>query len=241
MDIVVQKFGGTSVANKECLKNIAQTITNEYDKGNKVVVVVSAQSGVTNSLTNKVSEICENPNKRELDVILSSGEQITIALLCMMLESMGKKAISYTGWQLPIITDKNYSDADIKYICTDKILNKLEDGYIVVVAGFQGVDENGNITTLGRGGSDTTAVALAAFLSATKCEIFTDVDGVYDCDPNKCKEAKKIDRISYNDMLVLANQGAKVLHNKCVEYAKKYGVVINVKSSFGKGNGTIVC
>lgn len=240
MGIIVQKFGGTSVANKERLENVAKIIIDEYEKGNKVVAVVSAQSGVTDKLTFKATGISKDISKRELDVLLSSGEQITIALLCMVLENMGKKAISYTGWQLPIITDKNYSDASIKHINIEKIMSKLEEGYIVVVAGFQGIDEDYNITTLGRGGSDTTAVALSAFLDADKCEIYTDVDGVYTCDPNQCKDAKKIDDISYSDMLELTKSGAKVLHNKCVEYAQKYGVVIHVKSSLQKGVGSVV-
>ncbi len=240
MSIIVQKFGGTSVANKERLENVAKIIIDEYEKGNKVVAVVSAQSGVTDNLNFKASGISQNVSKRELDVLLSSGEQITISLLCMVLQNMGKKAISYTGWQLPIITNKNFSDASIEHIDTKKIIDRLEEGYIVVVAGFQGIDDEYNITTLGRGGSDTTAVVLSSFLNADKCEIYTDVDGVYTCDPNACNNAQKIDQISYDDMLDLINTGAKVLHNKCVEYAKKHNVVINVKSSLKKGSGSIV-
>lgn len=240
MNIVVQKFGGTSVKNKECLENVANIAINEYDRGNKVVVVVSAQSGVTDNLILKSKEISENVNNREYDVLLSTGEQITASLLCMLLHKKGKKAISFMGWQLPIITDNCYCNADIKYITTSKIIDKLKEEYIVVIPGFQGIDEDNNITTLGRGGSDTTAVALAAFLKASKCEIYTDVDGVYTSDPNIDKNAKKIDVISYDDMLKLANDGAKVLHNKCVEYAKKNNVIIHVKSSFENGKGTIV-
>lgn len=240
MSIIVQKFGGTSVANKERLENVAKIVRKEYYKGNKVVVVVSAQSGVTDKLKCKADEISNDVSKRELDVLLSSGEQITIALLCMMLEHMGIKAISYTGWQLPIITDNNYSNASIEYINTQKILKSLDEGKIVVIAGFQGIDNEHNITTLGRGGSDLTAVALAAYLKATSCDIYTDVDGIYTSDPNVCKDAKKIDVISYDDMIKLTNLGAKVLHNKCVEYAKQYNVVINVKSSFKEENGSVV-
>lgn len=240
MNIVVQKFGGTSVKNKECLENVANIAINEYDRGNKVVVVVSAQSGVTDSLTLKSKEIGEKVSKRELDVLLSTGEPITASLLCMLLDKKGKRAVSFMGWQLPIITDNCYSNADIKYIETTKIIEKLNQNYIVVVAGFQGIDGKYNITTLGRGGSDTTAVALASFLNASKCEIYTDVDGVYTLDPNKDKNAKKIEVISYDDMLNLANKGAKVLHNKCVEYAKEHNVIIHVKSSFEEGKGTIV-
>ena len=240
MNIVVQKFGGTSVKNVQCLENVANIAINEYDKGNKIVVVVSAQSGVTDSLILKSKEISPKVSDREFDVLVSTGEQITASLLCMLLHEKGRKAISFMGWQLPIITNHCYCNADIKYIETSKIIDKLNEDYIVVIAGFQGIDENNNITTLGRGGSDTTAVALAAFLKANKCEIYTDVDGVYTSDPNIDSKAKKIDVISYNNMLNLANTGAKVLHNKCVEYAKKNNVIIHVKSSFESGKGTIV-
>ena len=240
MNIIVQKFGGTSVKNKECLENVCRIVTNEYDKGNSVVVVVSAQSGVTDNLSKKASEITDMPSKRELSVILSSGEQITAALLCMCLEQKGKKAISYTGWQLPIITDSDYTNANVIDIDIKNIISKLKDRYIVVVTGFQGIDKENNITTLGRGGSDTTAVCLAHFLKASRCEIYTDVDGVYTKDPNTNKDAKKIECISYSDMLKMANTGAKVLHNKCVEYAQKHNVALHVKSSFEKGKGTIV-
>lgn len=241
MNIIVQKFGGSSVADKDKLWNVANIISKSYDAGNKVVVVVSAQGKTTDGLVKKSQEITDIPNKREYDVLLSIGEQITISLLAMTLQKMGKKAISYLGWQLPIITDDEYSNAKIKYIDKTRIIEKLEDDYIVIVAGFQGIDEKGNITTLGRGGSDTTAVALAATLEADMCQIYTDVDGVFTTDPKIVKNVKKLDKISYEEMLELANSGAKVLHNRCVEIGKKNDVEIIVKSSLKEGiEGTIV-
>lgn len=237
MSIIVQKFGGSSVADKEKLYNVANIITKRCDEGNKVVVVVSAQGKTTDGLVSKAKEITDSPDNREYDVLLSTGEQITISLLAMVLKKMGKKAISFTGWQLPIITNDNYNNAKIKYICKEKITEKLDDGYIVIVAGFQGIDENGNITTFGRGGSDTTAVALAATLNADKCEIYTDVDGVFTTDPRIVKDVKKLDEISYEEMLELATAGAKVLHNRCVEIGKKNDVEIVVKSSLEEGTG----
>ncbi len=240
MNTIVQKFGGSSVADKDKLINVANIISKTYDEGNRVVVVVSAQGKTTDGLVKKSEEITSMPNKREMDVLLSTGEQITISLLCMTLEKMGKKAISFTGWQVPIITDDNYGNARIKYI-DDKLINeKLEQGYIVIVAGFQGINLENNITTLGRGGSDTTAVALAVSLKADKCEIYTDVDGVFTCDPKIVKNVQKINEITYDDMLELASSGAKVLHNRCVEIAKKYNMQIDVKSSMEEGSGTIV-
>ncbi|MBE5822412.1 MAG: aspartate kinase [Clostridiales bacterium] len=240
MGIIVQKFGGSSVADKEKLYNVANIITKSYDEGNKVVVVVSAQGKTTDGLVSKAKEITDNPFKREYDVLLSTGEQITISLLAMVLNKMGKKAVSFTGWQLPIITDNNYSNAKIKYIDKSRILEKLNEDYIVIIAGFQGIDENENITTLGRGGSDTTAVALAATLEADRCEIYTDVDGVFLTDPKIIKDVKKLDEISYEEMLELATAGAKVLHNRCVEIGKKRDVDIIVKSSLEEGTGGTV-
>ena len=240
MSIIVQKFGGSSVADKEKLMNVANIISKTYDEGNQVVVVVSAQGKTTDSLVKKAEEITNMPNKREIDVLLSTGEQITISLLAITLEKMGKKSISFTGWQIPIITDNNNGNAKIKYIDDKTIHDKLNEGYIVIVAGFQGIDSNCNITTLGRGGSDTTAVALSVALKANKCEIYTDVDGVFTCDPRIVKNVQKIDEITYDDMLELASSGAKVLHNRCVEIAKKYNIEVDVKSSMEEGTGTVV-
>lgn len=241
MNIIVQKFGGSSVADKEKIENVCNKIISSYNDNNKVVVVVSAQGKTTDGLVKEAKEISNNPNKREYDVLLSVGEQISISKMCMCLQNMGYKAVSYTGWQLPILTNSNYGNSKIIDIDTSKILSSLESGYIVVVAGFQGVDELGNITTLGRGGSDTTAVALAAKLKANVCEIYTDVDGVYSSDPKIIHDVQKIDEISYDEMLELASLGAKVLHNRCVEIADKYNVPILVKSSFSSNSkGTLV-
>ena len=241
MGIVVQKFGGSSVASTEKLFNVCNHIAKEYGKGNKVVVVVSAQGKTTDKLLSEEEEITQSPNKREHDVLLSIGEQITIAKLVMCLNELGYDAISYTGWQVPIITDVNHGDSRIKYIDTSKIVESLNLGKIVVIAGFQGISEKGEITTLGRGGSDTTAVALASALNAEKCDIYTDVDGVYSSDPRIIEDVVKIKSISYDEMLELASLGAKVLHNRCVELAKKYDTEINVKSSFKeKSLGTAI-
>ena len=230
MGIVVQKFGGSSVANTEKLKIVSNQIIDSVKNGNKVVVVVSAQGDTTDELIKQELELSNNPNPREHDVLLSVGEQITIAKLSILLNEMGYKAKSYTGWQLPILTDSNFENANILNIDTTKIIEDLENGYIVIVAGFQGVNNFGEITTLGRGGSDTTAVALSAYLKADNLTIFTDVDGVFEEDPRLNSNAKKIDEITYDKMLEMSNNGAKVLHNKCVEFAKKFKVLINVKS-----------
>lgn len=232
MGIVVQKFGGSSVADTEKLYNICKHITREYNDGNKVVVVVSAQGKTTDRLITEEKEITENPNPREHDCLVSVGEQITISKLAMCLKEKGYSAISYTGWQLPIITDSVHGGARIKYIETEKINKQLEMGNIVIIAGFQGINEIGDITTLGRGGSDTTAVALAAALKADRCDIYTDVDGVYSSDPRIIENVKKLDSVTYDEMLELASLGAKVLHNRCVEIGKNYEVPINVKSTF---------
>lgn len=240
MGIVVQKFGGTSVADKDKLLNVCKHIINEYEANNKVVVVVSAQGKTTDMLVLEEKEISNNPNKREHDVLLSTGEQITISKLAIYLKELGYDAISYTGWQVPIITDDVYGNANILDINTDKILNELENNKIVIVAGFQGITKSGDITTLGRGGSDTTAVALASYLKAEKLYIYTDVDGVYSEDPNINKNAIKYEYISYDKMIQMAKNGAKVLHTKCVEMAKKNNVPIIVKSTFVENEGTIV-
>ena len=240
MGIVVQKFGGTSVADKNKLLNVCKHAIKEYEANNKVVIVVSAQGSTTDRLILEEQEISNNPDKREHDVLLSTGEQITISKLAIYLKELGYDAISYTGWQIPIITDDIYGNANIIDIKTDKILKELEKNRIVIVAGFQGITKAGDITTLGRGGSDTTAVALAAYLKADKLYIYTDVDGVYSEDPNKNGKAIKYDTISYDKMIEMAKNGAKVLHTKCVEMAKEYNVPIIVKSTFVENDGTIV-
>jgi len=241
VSIIVQKFGGSSVASTEKLFKVCEHIAEEYNKGNQVAVVVSAQGKTTDKLVSEEKEITLEPNKREHDILLSAGEQITSAKLAMCLEKLGYKAISYMGWQVPIVTDNMHGEAMIKSINTRKIADKLNKGNIVIVAGFQGIDEEGDITTLGRGGSDTTAASLAAALKAEKCEIFTDVDGVYTADPNSDPKAKKLETITYDEMLKLANTGAKVLHNRSVEIAKESNVPMVVKSTFDKNKtGTII-
>ena len=241
MGIIVQKFGGSSVANIERLNQVAGHIIEETEKGNKVVVVVSAQGKTTDKLILEEAEITKNHDKREHDVLVSTGEQVTIAKLAMLLIDKKYKAVSLTGWQIPIITNSEFANARIRYIHTDTIEEYLNSGNIVIVAGFQGVDESGNITTFGRGGSDTTAVALAASLKAERCDIFTDVDGVYSTDPRIVSDVRKLKTISYDEMLELSSMGAKVLHNRCVEIGKKYGVPIYVKSTFEKNSiGTLV-
>lgn len=241
MDIIVQKFGGTSVQNKEMLYKACEHIKREYNKGKEVVVVVSAQGKTTNGLIQQEQEITNSPSPREHDVLISTGEQITIAKLCMCLHEQGYKAISFTGWQIPIVTDNIYTDANIIKVNKEKIITELENKNIVVVAGFQGINEKGEITTLGRGGSDTTATYLAGILNAQVCEIYTDVNGVYEKDPNIYPDAFKYDTITYDEVLKITNGGAKVLHTKCVEVAKKFGVVIDVKLTLGDGStGTLV-
>lgn len=241
MGLIVQKFGGSSVANTQKLKMVSDHIISEVNNGNKVVVVVSAQGKTTDRLISEEMEITNNPIKREHDVLVSTGEQITISKLAMLLNELGYKAVSLTGWQIPIITNSDYTNSHIRYINNDKIIEYLNSDNIVIVAGFQGVDELGNITTLGRGGSDTTAVALAANLHAERCDIFTDVDGVYTSDPRIVENVKQIKNISYDEMLELSSMGAKVLHNRCVEIGKKYQVPIYVKSTFEKNSiGTLV-
>ncbi len=240
MALVVQKYGGTSMGSIERIRNVAKRVAKTYDAGNDMVVVVSAMSGETNKLVALANEVCEFPDNREYDVLVASGEQVSIALLAMCLKSMGYKAKSYHGWQVPIMTDSVFSKARIEEIPDTKVRADLKDGSIVIVAGFQGIDKDGNVTTLGRGGSDTSAVAMAAALKADVCEIFTDVDGVYTTDPNICDDARKIDKVSYDEMLELASLGAKVLQIRSVEFAKKYNVDIHVRSSFNENQGTMV-
>ena len=241
MGIVVQKFGGSSVADAEKLLKVCKHIIKEYNKENNVAVIVSAQGKTTDRLISEEKEITKKPSKREHDVLVSTGEQITIAKLAMTLQELGYKAISLTGWQIPIVTNNEFGNAKIKYINKQKILDLFEEKYIVIIAGFQGIDEELNITTFGRGGSDTTAVAIAASLNADKCEIFTDVDGVFSSDPRIVENVKKLDKISYDEMLELSSMGAKVLHNRCVEIGKKYDLPIVVKSTFeDESVGTVV-
>ncbi|HEY6874422.1 MAG TPA: aspartate kinase [Geobacteraceae bacterium] len=240
MALVVQKYGGTSMGTIERIRNVAKRVAKTFDAGNDMVVVVSAMSGETNKLVALANDVCEFPDAREYDVLVASGEQVSIALLAMCLKSMGYKARSYHGWQVPIVTDSAFSKARIEEIDDKKMRADLKDGTIVVVAGFQGVDKDGNVTTLGRGGSDTSAVALAAALKADVCEIYTDVDGVYTTDPNICTDARKIEKISYDEMLELASLGAKVLQIRSVEFAKKYDVDVHVRSSFNDNSGTMV-
>lgn len=240
MALVVQKYGGTSVGTIDKIRNVAKRVARTHDDGNDVVVIVSAMSGETNKLVEMANEMCEFPSEREYDVLVSTGEQVTIALLSMCLQSMGYKAKSYLGHQIPILTDSASSKARIKEIGQDNIRQDLNGGSIVVVAGFQGIDAENNITTMGRGGSDTSAVAVAAALNADVCEIYTDVDGVYTTDPRIVDNAKKIEKITYDEMLEMASLGAKVLQIRSVEFAKKYGVVVHVRSSFNDNPGTLV-
>ena len=240
MSLIVQKFGGSSVADAEKLFNVANRITDTYKAGNQVVVVVSAQGDTTDDLIEKANEINEHPSKREMDMLLSTGEQITISLLAMAIEKLGYPVVSLTGWQAGMNTDSNYGNSRIRNIACERLHMELDKKRIVIVAGFQGINRYDDITTLGRGGSDTTAVALAAALHADLCEIYTDVDGVYTADPRIVKDAKKLDEVSYDEMLELASLGANVLHNRSVEMAKKYNVNLAVKSSFEKVEGTYV-
>lgn len=240
MNIIVQKYGGTSVGTPERIKAVADRIKSYVQKGHSLVVVVSAMGKTTDQLIALAKQISSSPSKRELDMLLATGEQVSIALLAMALHEIGVDAISYTGSQVRVMTDGNFSEAKIESIATDKILKSLNEGKVVIVAGFQGIDEEENITTLGRGGSDTTAVALAAVLKTRECEIYTDVDGVYTADPRIVPEAKKLKEISYDEMLELARLGAGVLHSRSVEFAKKYNIKITVRSSFNYEEGTIV-
>ena len=240
MELVVLKFGGTSVADVPQIKKIALKIKGEVDQGNKVIVVVSAMSGVTNNLIDLVNQTSKNFSLSEHDVVLSTGEQITSALLSIALEELSLKARSWMGWQVPIVSDNTHGKAVIKDIKTSNIMGSIKKGYIAIVSGFQGISEDNRITTLGRGGSDTTAVALAAAFSADRCDIYTDVDGVYTTDPRIVKKAKKLDFITYEEMLELASQGAKVLQTRSVALAMKYNVNLRVLSSFANVPGTLI-
>ncbi len=240
MAIIVQKFGGTSVANAEKIRNAATRVIKAVKAGFKVVVVASARGHQTDELIADALELNPNPPEREMDQLLSTGEQQTVSLFAMALHAMGYDAISFTGGQIEMLTDSAHTKARIKSIGADKIHRELDKGKIVLVAGFQGVDEHGNITTLGRGGSDTTAVALAAALGAKECEIYTDVDGIYTTDPRMFKQAAKMNEISYDEMLEMASLGAGVMHSRAVEFGKKYNVKIHVRSSFEETEGTII-
>ena len=268
MDTIVMKFGGSSVANNDKLKIVAQKIIDMYNKENNIVAILSAQGKTTDKLINEASTIIEENNNikdlgneenisnsikkeinnsnlnseifREMDMLLSSGEQISISKLSILLNNMGYKAISLTGWQAGILTDNTNQNAIIKNIDTTRILQELEKRKIVIIAGFQGYNENLDITTLGRGGSDTSAIAIAAALDAKECYIFSDVDGVYTTDPNKIPEAKKIPALSYNEMMEISSEGAKVLHNRCAEIGDKFKIPIITKSTFNNKAGTII-
>jgi aspartate kinase len=240
MALIVQKFGGTSVANPEKIRNVARRVIKKAAEGNKMVVVLSAMAGETNRFVDLASQMQKIPDNREMDVLLSSGEQVTVALFAMAVKDEGQEAVSLLGDQVRILTDQMHNKARIREVDATLINSHLDAGRIVVVAGFQGVTEEGDITTLGRGGSDTTAVALAAALHADTCEIFTDVEGVYTTDPNICSTARKIDRISYDEMLELASLGAKVLDIRSVSLAKRFKVPVHVRSTFTETEGTWV-
>jgi aspartate kinase len=241
MALVVQKYGGTSVGDIDRIKNVARRVINTKNQGHEVVVVISAMAGETDKLIRLAQQVTPTPDERELDVLVSTGEQVSIALLAIALKDMGTDAKSYLGFQIKIATDSAFGKARITGIESERMFNDLKNGRVVVVAGFQGMDESDNITTLGRGGSDTTAVAIAAALKANVCEIYTDVDGVYTTDPNICSKARKLSKISYDEMLEMASLGTKVLQIRSVEFAKKYDVPIHVRSSFNDNFGTIVC
>ena len=240
MSLIVQKYGGTSVGTVERIEAVAKKVAASHQEGNQLVVAVSAMSGETNRLIGLANEITSDTNLREMDVLVSTGEQVTIALLCMALQKLGIDALSYTGSQVRILTDNAHGKARIKEIDSHRLQGALQAGKVVVVAGFQGVDEEGNITTLGRGGSDTTAVALAAALQADECQIYTDVDGVYTTDPRLVSDARRLDKITFEEMLEMASQGSKILQIRSVEFAGKYSVPLRVLSSFEEGPGTLI-
>jgi aspartate kinase len=240
MALLVQKFGGTSVGSVERIREVATRVVAAQRNGNQLVVVVSAMAGETDRLLGLAREVATIPDERERDVLLSTGEQVTVALLAMAIRDLGASAVSFLGHQIRIATDSSFGKARIRRVDAEPVLRVLNDGHIVIAAGFQGVDRDGNITTLGRGGSDTTAVAIAAALDATRCEIYTDVEGVFTSDPRLCPSARKLERISYDEMLELASLGAKVLQTRAVEFAKRYQVPLEVRSSFSTQEGTAV-
>ncbi|MEW6409597.1 MAG: aspartate kinase, partial [Nitrospirota bacterium] len=238
--LIIQKYGGTSVANIERIKNVAKRVAEARAKGNDVVVVVSAMSGETDKLIGLAAQITSNPDEREMDLLLSSGERVSSALTAMAIQKLGYQTQSFTGRQVGIITDSAHTKARIEKISAERLAEAIREGNIPVVAGFQGIDEKSDVTTLGRGGSDTTAVALAAALNADLCEIYTDVDGVYTTDPDIVPNARKLDKISHEEMLEMASLGAKVLQTRSVEFAMKYNVPVVVRSSFNDSPGTLV-
>lgn len=240
MDTIVLKFGGSSVADNEKLKIVAQKIIGLYNKGHQIVVVLSAQGKTTDKLIGEAKELSDKTEDREMDVLLSAGEQMSTAKLSILLNNIGYPSISLTGWQAGIYTNNSNQNAMIEYIDTSRIRKELEQRKIVIVAGFQGINENLDITTLGRGGSDTTAVALAAALEAKNCYIFSDVDGVYTTDPNKIENAQKLAALSYEEMLEISSEGAKVLHHRCVEIGEKFKIPIITKSTFNNKSGTMI-
>ena len=240
MDTIVLKFGGSSLTNDENLKMVAEKIIDYYNSNNRVVVILSAQGKTTDKLIGEAKSLSENPNKRELDSLLSVGEQISSTKMSILLNSMGYQAISLLGWQVGILTDDAYSDAKIEKIDSYRIEKELNEGKIVIVAGFQGINKDNNITTLGRGESHTKAVAIAAILKANHCYIYSDVEGVYTADPKKIENAKQLDEISYEEMREISGEGAKVLHNRCVTIAEKYNIPIETKSTFNSRKGTII-
>ena len=240
MALIIQKYGGTSVATIDKIKHVAKKVVETKKAGNDLIVVVSAMAGETDRLIELAHQIVARPDEREYDVMVSTGEQVSIALLSMAIQTLGCKAVSFLGFQIKIVTNSDFTKARILNIDSEKITNELKNGSIIVIAGFQGIDEQGNITTLGRGGSDTTAVAVAAALKADVCEIYTDVEGVYTTDPTICANARKLERISYDEMLEMASLGAKVLHTRSVEFAKKYSVPIHVRYTFSQNTGTLV-
>ena len=240
MALIVQKFGGSSVADAACIRRVAGIIAETYRAGNELVVVLSAQGDTTDDLIEKAAEISARPSKREMDMLLATGEQISVSLMAMCLEGMGIPAVSLGGWQVGLKTNSDYSNARIKGVGEERIRKELGRGKVVLVAGFQGINRSGDITTLGRGGSDTSAVAIASALYADRCQIFTDVDGIYSADPRKVKGARKLDEITYDEMLELAYLGAQVLHPRSVEMAKKHHMPLEVLSSFTGKPGTIV-
>ena len=240
MALIVQKYGGTSVATIDKIKHVAKKVVEAKKEGNDLVVVVSAMAGETDRLIELAHKIVDKPHEREYDVLVSTGEQVSIALLSMAIQDLGFRAVSFLGFQIGIVTNDDFTKARILDINSEKIANELKGGSIIVIAGFQGIDKQSNVTTLGRGGSDTTAVAVAATLKADVCEIYTDVEGVYTTDPNICPNARKLERISYDEMLEMASLGAKVLHTRSVEFAKKNNVPIHVRSTFSRNTGTLV-